>query len=130
MVNPLPMMSGVLLSVGLAGAGLAGAATFAPLSAVSAAQFNSAPSFNVAYTYGATLTSRYTSGCSEKLRAKGKSAVQAQQICQCSLKNMQAQHTQSQAIGILVKAQFSGSTDPRTGLPTALSKYFSTCSRA
>lgn len=126
MTNPFSMMSGVLLS-----AGLVGAATFAPLSAVSAAQFNPAPSFKVAaYTYGATLTNRYTSGCSEKLRAKGKSAIQAQQMCQCSLRNMQVQHTQSQAIGILVKAQFSGSTDSRTGLPTTLSKYFSNCSRA
>lgn len=125
MVNPLLRMSGVLLT-----AGLAGAATFTPLSAVSAAQFNPNPSFEMAYTYSPTLTSRYTSGCSEKLQSKGKSAIEAQQMCQCSLKNMQIQHTQGQAIGILVKAQFSGSTDPKTGLPTALSKYFSTCSRA
>jgi hypothetical protein len=124
MVNPFSTVSGLLLTAGLAGA------TFAPLSAVSAAQVNPTPSFKMAYTYSPTLTSRYTSGCAEKLRAKGKSAMQAQQMCQCSLKNMQVQHTQSQAIGILVKAQFSGSTDPRTGLPTALSKYFSTCSRA
>jgi hypothetical protein len=125
MVNPLSLMSGALLSVGLVGV-----ATFAPLSAVSAAQFNPAPSVKMAYTYSPTLTNRYTSGCTEKLRAKGKSMSQAQQMCKCSLKNMQVQHTQSQAIGILVKAQFSGSTDPRTGLPTTLSKYFSTCSRA
>lgn len=125
MVNPFSTVSGVLLS-----AGLVGAATFAPLSMVSAAQFNPAPSFKMAYTYSPTLVSRYTSGCTEKLRAKGKSAIQAQQMCQCSLRNMQSQHTQGQAIGILVKAQFSGSTDPRTGLPTALSRYFSTCSRA
>jgi hypothetical protein len=125
MVNPFSLMSSVLLT-----AGLAGAATLAPLSAASAAKFNPAPSFKIAYTYSPTLTSRYTSGCTEKLRAKGKSAIQAQQMCQCSLRNMQTQHTQGQAIGILVKAQFSGSTDPQTGLPTALSKYFSTCSRA
>lgn len=124
MVNPLPMMSGLLLTAGLAGA------TLAPLSAVSASPLKPAPSNKVAYTYSPTLTSRYTTGCTEKLRAKGKSALEAQQLCQCSLKNMQTQHTQGQAIGILVKAQFSGSTDPKTGLPTALSKYFSTCSRA
>jgi hypothetical protein len=124
MVNPLPLMSGLLL------AGFAGA-TLAPLSAVSAAQFNPAPSFKMAYTYSPTLISRYTSGCMEKIRAaRGVSAIQAQKMCQCSLRNMQTQHTQGQAIGILVKAQFSGSTDPRTGLPTTLSKYFSTCSRA
>jgi hypothetical protein len=121
MANPLLRMTGVMLTAGLAGVALA------PLSAVSAAQFNPAPSFEMAYTYSSTLSSRYTSGCVEKLRAKGKSASQAQKICYCSLQNMQAQHSQNQAIGILVKAQFSGSKDSRTGLPTALSKYFSSC---
>lgn len=121
MANPFPLMSGVLVAAGLA------SATFAPFSAVLAAQFKPASSFKVAYTYSPTLVSRYTSGCSEKLRAKGKSAAQAQRLCQCSLQNMQAQHTQGQAIGILVKAQFSGSIDPNTGLPIALSKYFASC---
>jgi hypothetical protein len=41
---------------------------------------------------------------------------------------MQAKHTQGEAIGILMRAQFSGSKDPRTGLPSALSKYFASCS--
>jgi hypothetical protein len=120
MANPFLRMTGVLVTAGLAGA------TFAPLMA-SAAQWTTAPSLEIAYQYSPQLTSRYTSGCTDKLRAKGKSAVQAQQLCQCSLKNMQAQHTQGQAIGILMRAQFSGSYDSRTGLPTALSKYFATC---
>jgi hypothetical protein len=121
MANPLLRMTGVLVTAGLAGA------TLAPFSMASAAQWSPASSLKVAYSYSPQLTSRYTAGCSDKLRAKGKSAVQAQQLCQCSLKNMQAQHTQGQAVGILLKAQFSGSTDSRTGLPTALSKYFATC---
>jgi hypothetical protein len=121
MANPFLRMTGVLVTAGLAGA------TLAPFSMASAAQFTPAPSFKMAYTYSPQLTSRYTSGCSDKLRSKGKSAVQAQQLCQCSLRNMQAQHTQGQAIGILMRAQFSGSYDSRTGLPTALSKYFASC---
>jgi chromosome condensin MukBEF ATPase and DNA-binding subunit MukB len=121
MVNPFLRMTGVLVTAGLTGM------TFAPLSVVSAAQFTPAPSFKVAYNYSPQLASRYTSGCSDKLRNKGKSAAQAQQICQCSLRNMQAQHSQGQAIGILMRAQFSGSYDSRTGLPTALSRYFSSC---
>ncbi len=123
MANPVPLMSGLMLTAGLAGAALV------PFSAVSAAQFTSNPSFRMAMAnqYSPTLISRYTSGCSEKLRAKGKTAAQAQEMCQCSMRNMQAQHTQGQAIGILMQAQFSGSTDPNTGLPFALSKYFASC---
>jgi hypothetical protein len=121
MANPFSLMSGVLVATGLA------SAAFTPFSPASAAQFNPAPSFKMAYTYSSTLVSRYTSGCSDKLRAKGKSAEQAQRLCQCSMQNMQAQHTQGQAIGILMKAQFSGSTDPNTGMPTALTKYFASC---
>jgi hypothetical protein len=122
MANPFLRMTGVLVTAGLAGAALA------PFSMASAAQFKSAPSFKIAYTYSPQLVSRYTAGCTDKLRAKGKSAVQAQQLCQCSLRNMQAKHTQGEAIGILMRAQFSGSKDPRTGLPSALSKYFASCS--
>jgi hypothetical protein len=121
MANLFLRMTGVLVTTGLAGA------TLAPFSIASAAQFTPAPSFKMAYTYSPTLVSRYTSGCVEKLRAKGKSASQAQQICQCSLQNMQAQHSQNQAIGLLVKAQFSSAKDSKTGLPTSLSKYFSSC---
>ena len=122
MANPFLRMTGVLVTAGLAGA------TLAPFSMASAAQFTPAPSFKVAYTYSSQLTSRYTAGCSDKLRSKGKSAAQAQQLCQCSLRNMQAQHSQGEAIGILMRAQFSGSKDPRTGLPSAPSKYFASCS--
>jgi hypothetical protein len=122
MANPVPLMSGLILATGLAGAALASFST------VSAAQFTRNPSFKMAMNkYSPTLVSRYTSGCTEKLREKGKTAAQAQEMCQCSMRNMQAQHTQGQAIGILMKAQFSGSTDPNTGLPFALSKYFATC---
>jgi hypothetical protein len=122
MANPFLRMTGVLVTAGLAGA------TLAPFSMASAAQFTPAPSFKIAYTYSSQLVSRYTAGCSDKLRSKGKSAAQAQQLCQCSLKNMQAQHSQGEAISILMRAQFSGSKDPRTGLPSALSKYFASCS--
>ncbi|WP_404784215.1 hypothetical protein [Altericista sp. CCNU0014] len=124
MANPIPLMSGLIVTVGLVGAALT------PFSAVSAAPSTPNSSAKTAYKYSPTLISRYTTGCSEKLRAKGKSAAQAQQMCQCSMKNMQAQHTQGQAIGILMKAQFSGSTDPSTGLPTALTKYFESCRAA
>lgn len=123
MANPVPLISGLMLTAGLAGTALASS------SAVSVAPFTPHPSVKMAMAnkYSPTLISRYTSGCTEKLRTKGKTAEQAQQMCQCSMKNMQAQHTQGQAIGILMKAQFSGSTDPNTGLPFALTKYFASC---
>jgi hypothetical protein len=79
------------------------------------------------YKYSSTLVSRYTSGCSAKLTARGKTAAQAQKLCQCSLNNMQNQYSQSQAIVFLTKAQFTSSTDPKTGLPSALSPYFVSC---
>lgn len=101
---------GLLLSVGVAGL------TLGPVSAAFAS-----------YTYSPTLISRYTAGCSEKMTATGKTPEQAAKLCQCSIQQMQAQHSQTQAIIILTKAQFSFSTDPQTGLPTALSKYFATC---
>lgn len=84
-------------------------------------------SAKTAYTYSSTLVSRYTSGCSSKLTARGKTPAQAQKLCQCSLTNMQNKYSQSQAIVFLTKAQFTSSTDPRTGLPAALTPYFVSC---
>ncbi|NJM77593.1 MAG: hypothetical protein HC852_19725 [Acaryochloridaceae cyanobacterium RU_4_10] len=79
------------------------------------------------YTYSSTLVNRYTSGCSEKLAARGKTPAQAQKLCQCSLTNMQNKYSQPQAIVFLTKAQFTSQKDPRTGLPSALTPYFVSC---
>lgn len=79
------------------------------------------------YNYSPTLISRYTTGCTPKVQARGRTLSQAKQVCQCSINQMQQQHSQGEAITLLVKAQFSSSTDPKTGLPFALSKYFTPC---
>ncbi|MGB8697963.1 MAG: hypothetical protein WCD18_00980 [Thermosynechococcaceae cyanobacterium] len=103
------ILSGLLTATGVMGMMLG------PISSVSA------------YTYSSTLIARYTAGCSSKLTAKGKSADQAQRMCQCSINQMQSNLSQSQAIALLIKSQFSGSIDSNTGLPTALSPYFESC---
>jgi hypothetical protein len=79
------------------------------------------------YTYSPTLISRYTSGCTSKVQARGRTLSQAKQLCQCSIDQMQQQQSQGQAITLLIKSQFSSSTDPKTGLPFALTKYFTPC---
>jgi hypothetical protein len=79
------------------------------------------------YTYSPTLISRYTSGCTSKVQARGRTLSQAKQLCQCSINQMQQQQSQGEAITLLIKSQFSSSTDPKTGLPFALTKYFTPC---
>ncbi len=116
MTRPLNIV-GLLMATSVTGL------TLAPISAM--AQTMTSPKPKNAYS--STLVSRYTSGCSAKLTAKGKTAAQALKLCQCSLNNMQAKHTQSEAIMMLTKAQFMSSTDPRTGLPTKLTPYFVAC---
>jgi hypothetical protein len=111
MTRPLNIF-GLLLTAGAVGVGTI--STFA------------VPAF-AKYTYSSTLVSRYTSGCSEKLTARGKTAAQAQKLCQCSLTNMQNRYSQSEAIIFLTKAQFTSQKDPRTGMPSALTPYFVSC---
>ncbi|HEY9826814.1 MAG TPA: hypothetical protein V6D19_15340, partial [Stenomitos sp.] len=82
---------------------------------------------SAAYTYSAKLVNPYVSGCSQKLTAKGMSVAQADKMCRCSIQQMQAEKSQNQAIAMLMVARFSSSIDPSTGMPTSLSKYFSTC---
>jgi hypothetical protein len=117
MTRPLNIV-GLLLATGVTGL------TLAPISAFAGTTMSSPKAKN---NYSSTLVSRYTSGCSAKLTARGKTAAQAQKLCQCSLYNMQNRYTQSEAIIFLTKAQFTSSTDSRTGLPTALTPYFVAC---
>jgi hypothetical protein len=123
MPHPFKVLS-VLMTTGVIGF------TLGPISSVSAHHTSSHTTQTVAtkrYTYSPTLISRYTSGCTSKVQSRGKTLSQAQQVCQCSINQMQQQHSQGEAITLLVKAQFSSSTDPKTGLPMALSKYFTPC---
>jgi hypothetical protein len=57
---------------------------------------------------------------------QGKTSDQATQICQCSITKMQQQHSQTQAIQILTKAQASIKTDPKV-MPSELSPFFTPC---
>ena len=77
--------------------------------------------------YSWHLVRPYTSGCTGKLEKNGISANTAKSVCTCSLEQMQAKHTQKQAIGILIKASKSKSIDSRTGMPAPLSGYFTPC---
>ena len=79
------------------------------------------------YEYSAQLVQQYNSGCSSRLQQKGYSTAQAQSLCACSLKQMQMQHNQASAIAILAGAQFNPNKDPKLGLPSTLSKYFTPC---
>jgi hypothetical protein len=115
---------GVLVTTGVIGF------TLGPIPSTFAAPKSSQPARAVVakrYTYSPTLISRYTSGCTPKVQARGKTLSQAKQLCQCSINQMQQQHSQGDAIALLVKSQFSSSTDPKTGLPFALTKYFTPC---
>ncbi len=79
------------------------------------------------YTYNPQLVRLYTYECMKKLQeVKGENTDQATQICQCSISNMQRQHSQLQAIQIFTKAQASIKNDP-TAMPPELSPYFTPC---
>ncbi len=77
--------------------------------------------------YSSYLVNPYTKRCSQKLQTKGISSDIATQICGCSLEQMQAKHTQKQAIAILIKASKSKVEDATTGMPAPLSGYFTPC---
>jgi hypothetical protein len=115
---------GVLAATGIMGlaVGPTSVAFADPMGSVQPAQ-----SANQSYTYSPTLISRYTSGCTSKVQSRGKTLAQAKQMCQCSINQMQQQHSQGDAVALLIRAQFSSGTDPKTGLPFALSKYFTPC---
>lgn len=121
-MSRLLKLLGTLAASGLVGLTLQSPATFAN-------QSRSAQSFRMAsrYTYSSSLVSRYTAGCTPKVQSRGRSLAQARQACQCSLDQMQQQHSQGEAVALLIRAQFSASTDPKTGLPSALSRYFTPC---
>jgi hypothetical protein len=108
------------LSLALGFAGLFGVS-------VASVAIPSAANAQTRYEYSPVLVQRYTSGCSQKLQANGKTAEQAQSLCQCSLNQMQLQHSQGQAIQILLAAQFNPAIDPAIGMPRVLSKYFAPC---
>jgi|GEM_PF-3245884 len=79
------------------------------------------------YTYNPYLVRLYTYECMKKLQSvNGGSTDQATQICQCSITQMQQQHSQSQAIQIFTKAQASIKNDP-DAMPPELSPYFTPC---
>lgn len=79
------------------------------------------------HTYSGQFVELYTSNCAQRLTQHGKPTGVAKSTCQCSMKQMQLQHSQGEAISILLGAQLSLSKDARTGLPTQLSKYFTPC---
>ncbi len=115
---------GALVATGILGF------TLGPIPSTSAAPKSSQPARILTakrYTYSPTLISRYTSGCTSKVQARGRTLAQAKQLCQCSIDQMQQQQSQGEAITLLIKSQFSSSTDPKTGLPFALTKYFTPC---
>lgn len=103
--------------VAIASIGSAMAATLIPQKA----------SAQTKHAYSTALVDRYNSGCQEKLQARGHSPEKAKAICQCSLTQMQLQHNQTAAILVLTSAQLNPVKDPRIGLPTTLSKYFTPC---
>jgi hypothetical protein len=123
----MPQLSkvfGALVATGILGL------TLGPIPSTSAAPRSSQSARTIVakrYTYSPTLISRYTSGCTTKVQARGKTLAQAKQLCQCSIDQMQQQQSQGEAITLLIKSQFSSSTDPKTGLPFALTKYFTPC---
>ena len=79
------------------------------------------------FTYSDKFVQLYTSNCSNRLQQHGKPSAAATSICQCSLGQMQQKHNEGKAISILMGAQVSLSKDPRTGLPSSLSQYFTPC---
>lgn len=77
-------------------------------------------------TYSAQLVRPYTKACKNRLETKDISSDISKSVCECSLKQMQIKHTQKQAIAILIKASRTVE-DPNTGMPVALSNYFTPC---
>ena len=94
-------------------------------SEVKSSVINQAVSRKKAYSW--QLVKPYTSRCQNKLQKKGVSSDIAMSVCECSLEQMQTKYTQKQAIGILIKASKSKTEDPNTGMPQALSGYFTPC---
>lgn len=76
------------------------------------------------HNYNPALVALYTSSCMKRLNAKTPNPKQA---CQCSVREMQKHHSQTQAVAIVKQAKSSSSTDPATGVPTMMSKYFAPC---
>ncbi len=76
------------------------------------------------HRYNPALVALYTSSCVKRLSAK---TPKAKQACQCSVREMQKQHPQMQAVAIVKKAKTSAAVDPATGVPNLMSKYFAPC---
>ncbi len=76
--------------------------------------------------YSAQLVRPYTKACKDRLQKKDISSDISKSVCECSLQQMQRKHTQKEAIGILIKASKTAE-DPNTGMPKALSDYFTPC---
>lgn len=77
-----------------------------------------------AHNYNPALVAIYTSSCVKQLNVE---TPKAKQACQCSVREMQKQHPQPQAVAIVKQAKSSDSVDPSTGIPTMMSKYFAPC---
>jgi len=113
MTRHTQMIAGLLATAGAAG--------------VMVAAFPQASLAGQKHTYDPILVQRYNAGCVEKIEKKGKTSAEAQQMCSCSMSNMQSRLNENQAISLLIKSQFSFSKDKDTGLPTSLSPYFVDC---
>ncbi|MGF1603954.1 MAG: hypothetical protein ACFCU8_18435 [Thermosynechococcaceae cyanobacterium] len=77
------------------------------------------------HSYNPALVALYTSSCTKQLSAKV--PAKAKQACLCSVKEMQKQHPQGQAVEIVKKAKSSSDVDPSTGVPIVMSRYFAPC---
>ncbi len=115
------------LSITLTVASTVGCSSLLLPSQANAHHTDSAQIASAKYTYNPQLVRLYTYECTKKLReVKGDSADKASQICQCSISQMQQQHSQMQAIQIFTKAQASIKDDPKA-MPPELSPYFTPC---
>ncbi|MGB7416561.1 MAG: hypothetical protein WA902_20320 [Thermosynechococcaceae cyanobacterium] len=77
------------------------------------------------HRYNPALVALYTSSCTKQLSAKV--PAKAKQACLCSVKEMQKQHPQGQAVEIVKRAKSSSDVDPSTNVPKVMSKYFAPC---
>ncbi|PZD72879.1 hypothetical protein C1752_03241 [Acaryochloris thomasi RCC1774] len=75
------------------------------------------------HNYNPALVAIYTSSCMKQLNRN----PDAKKACQCSVREMQKHHAQTQAVAIVKKAKSSSSVDPSTGVPNGMSKYFAPC---